>query len=463
MTAKSLSALVAAAGIVLGLCGSASAQKYPERPVKVVIAFSPSGAIDILGRFIADKLSQMWGQSVFVENRPGGSGNIGAAAASAAPPDGYTLHFGAQTLAVNVTLSPATAFDPVNSFDPIILVASSREVFQVSAVTPFQSVHEVVAHAKTNPGKLNYYSVGIGSTSHLSTVLFMDVTGTQMQHVPYSQMSQGMNDLISGRTEISFGPMGSSVPNIRSGKMRALAISGLDRAKLLPEIPTLTEVGVKMSEEFELVWFLRAQGHAEGDHRQGQQRRAGRHRHARHAGARGATRLPLHRRIAGQARHLPKVRDRQMGRPREEGRVRSKVMSTAADEEDIRQIEMHFNEAWNRHDPEGMVEALAEDGQFVTVNGVWMKTRAEFLGLMQRLHGESGPFRTSTRETLEAQVRFLAPGVAMVHSRFRVSGDINEDGKAVAREGVGIRVVRKQDGRWQTVAVQNTDIKNRRL
>jgi uncharacterized protein (TIGR02246 family) len=139
-------------------------------------------------------------------------------------------------------------------------------------------------------------------------------------------------------------------------------------------------------------------------------------------------------------------------------------VSTGADDEAaIRQIETRFNDAWNRHDPDGMVESLTDDGQFVTVNGVWMKTRAEFLGLMQRLHGAGGPFRTSSRETLEIQVRILAPDAAMVHSRFRVSGDVEEDGKAVAREGVGIRVVRKLDGRWFTAAVQNTDIKNRRL
>ena len=260
MTLPSLGRLIAAATIGLGLCAPASAQKYPERPVKVIIAFSPAGAIDILGRFIAEKLSQMWGQQVIVENRAGGSGNIGAAAAAAAQPDGYTLHFGAQTLAVNVTLSPTTAFDPVSSFEPIMLVASSQEVFQVSAVTPFQSVHEVIAHAKANPGKLNYYSVGIGSTSHLSTVLFMDVTGTRMQHVPYSQMSQGMNDLLSGRTEINFGPMGSSIGNIRSGKMRALALSGPVRAKLLPEVPTLVEVGVKMPEESSWYGFFAPKG-----------------------------------------------------------------------------------------------------------------------------------------------------------------------------------------------------------
>jgi tripartite-type tricarboxylate transporter receptor subunit TctC len=260
MRLKSLAALAIVAGALTVLNTGASAEDYPTRPVRVVIAFSPAGAIDILGRFIADKLGQMWGQNVFVENRPGGSGNIGAAAASTAPPDGYTLHFGAQTMATNVTLSPTTAFDPVTSFEPIMLVATSQEVFQVSAMTPFKSIQDVIDHAKANPGKLNYYSVGIGSTSHLSTVLFMDVTGTRMQHVPYSQMSQGMNDLMSGRTEINFGPMGSSIGNIRAGKMRALALSGPSRSKLLPEVPTLVEIGVRMPEESSWYGFFAPKG-----------------------------------------------------------------------------------------------------------------------------------------------------------------------------------------------------------
>jgi tripartite-type tricarboxylate transporter receptor subunit TctC len=260
MRLKSLAALAIVAGALTVLNTGASAEDYPTRPVRVVIAFSPAGAIDILGRFIADKLGQMWGQNVFVENRPGGSGNIGAAAASMAPPDGYTLHFGAQTMATNVTLSPTTAFDPVTSFEPIMLVATSQEVFQVSAMTPFKSIQDVIDHAKANPGKLNYYSVGIGSTSHLSTVLFMDVTGTRMQHVPYSQMSQGMNDLMSGRTEINFGPMGSSIGNIRAGKMRALALSGPSRSKLLPEVPTLVEIGVRMPEESSWYGFFAPKG-----------------------------------------------------------------------------------------------------------------------------------------------------------------------------------------------------------
>ncbi len=249
-----------AVALLLGFNARASADDYPNRPVKIIIAFSPSGAIDILGRFIADKLSAMWQQSVVVLNRPGGSGNIGAAAAAEAAPDGYTLHFGAQTLATNVTLAPPDGFDPVDSFEPIMLVGTSVEVFQVSAATPYKSIQEVIDYAKANPGKLKYSSVGIGSTSHLSTVLFMDVTGTRMQHVAYSQMSQSMSDLIAGRTEINFGPMGSALPYIQDGKMRALAINGPARSKLLPAIPTLEEAGVRMGQESSWYGFFAPKG-----------------------------------------------------------------------------------------------------------------------------------------------------------------------------------------------------------
>ncbi len=136
-------------------------------------------------------------------------------------------------------------------------------------------------------------------------------------------------------------------------------------------------------------------------------------------------------------------------------------MAPSADEDAIRLIETRFNDAWNRHDPADMVESLVEDAQFITVNGAWVRGRAELQTLMERLH--AGPFKDSRRETFASEIRFLAPDVAMVHSRFRVSGDVIEDGRAITREGVGIRVVRKQDGRWRTVAVQNTDVVNRRL
>ena len=255
-----LGALLLAAAALLGPGTSVQAQDYPNRPVRVIIAFSPAGAIDVLGRLIADKLSTLWGQQVVVENRPGGGGNIGAAAASQAAPDGYTLHFGAQTLGTNVTLAPTTAFHPVTSFEPIMLVGTALEIFMVANATPFHSVKEVVDYAKANPGKLNYASVGIGTSAHLATVLFSEVTGVKMQHVPYSQMSQTYADIFSGRTEIWFTTAGGSLPHVRSGKVRGLAVNGPSRSKLLPELPTMSEVGVPMKDESSWYGFFAPKG-----------------------------------------------------------------------------------------------------------------------------------------------------------------------------------------------------------
>ena len=318
MRLKSLAALLLAAFATATLPASGQAQTYPDRPVKILIAFSPAGAIDVLGRLIAQKLSEKWGQQVVVENRPGGGGNIGAAAAATAPPDGYTLHFGAQTLGTNVTLSPTTAFHPVTSFEPIMLVGTALEVFMVANATPFNSVKEVVDYAKANPGKLNYASVGIGTSAHLATALFMDVVGIKMQHIPYSQMSQTYTDVFSGRTEIWFTTAGGSLPHVKSGKVRALAVNGPTRSKLLPELPTMIELGINMKDEFELVRLLCAQRHAEGDHRQGQPRSSGGDRLAGHAGEGAGARLSLHRRLAGPACHPPQDRDREVGRARDE-------------------------------------------------------------------------------------------------------------------------------------------------
>ena len=257
---RSFITVLALAGALLALPNGVSAQTYPDRPVRIIIAFSPAGAIDTLGRILAQKLSEAWGQQVVVENRPGAGGNIGAASAAQAAPDGYTLHFGAQTLGVNVTLAPSTAFDPVKDFEPIMLVSSSQEVFMVATNTPFQSIKDVVDYAKANPGKLNYASVGIGSSAHLATSLFCNLTGVKMQHVPYSQLSQAATDVISGRTEIWFTTLGGSMPHIQSGKVRALAVSGPVRAKLLPNIPTLSELGVKMDEESSWYAFFAPKG-----------------------------------------------------------------------------------------------------------------------------------------------------------------------------------------------------------
>lgn len=260
---KAVVAVLVVLAAWLSPIGSASAQTYPDKPVRVIIAFSPAGAIDILGRLIAQKLSEKWGQQVVVDNRPGAGGNIGAAAAAQAAPDGYNLHFGAQTLGTNVTLAPSTAFHPITSFEPIMLVATALEVFMVSNETPFKSVKEVIEYAKANPGKLNYGSVGIGTSAHLATVLFSDVAGIQMQHVPYSQMAQTYTDIFSGRTEIYFTTAGGSLPHIRSGKIRALAVNGPERSKLLPELPTMIELGINMKDESSWYGFFAPKGTAQ--------------------------------------------------------------------------------------------------------------------------------------------------------------------------------------------------------
>jgi tripartite-type tricarboxylate transporter receptor subunit TctC len=234
---------------VLGSSTLASAQTYPDRSVRMIIAFPAGGTIDTLGRIVAQKLTEAWGQNVLVENRAGASGNIGAQAAAQAAPDGYTLHLGAQTLAVNVTLAPAKGFDPTKDFEPIMLVATAQDVLMVPPDSPFRSVRELIDHAKVNPGQLNYASLGTGSSGHLATTMFSDLAGVKLQHVPYSQYSQAVTDFLSGRTALWITTLGGAIGNIKAGKMRALAVSGRARAQQLPDVPTFQEMGVGFADE----------------------------------------------------------------------------------------------------------------------------------------------------------------------------------------------------------------------
>ncbi len=292
-------AVVVAQVALLGSHNSAAAQTYPDRSVRIIIAFAAGGTIDTLGRIVAQKLGEAWGQSVFVENRPGASGNIGAQAAAQSPPDGYTLHLGAQTLAVNVTLAPIAGFDPVKDLAPIMWVATAQDVLMVPPGSPFRSVKELIDYAKSHPGELNYASLGIGSSGHLATTLFSDLAGIKVQHVPYTSYSQAVTDMISGRISLWITTLGGAVGNIQSGKMRALAVSGRSRAAQLPDVPTFNELGIGFVDEFELVRAVRAQGHAEGDHCADQRRPHPHPRVARHEGARNDAGLSLHRRTAG--------------------------------------------------------------------------------------------------------------------------------------------------------------------
>jgi tripartite-type tricarboxylate transporter receptor subunit TctC len=242
-------ALIAVGLAVSGLQTNVAAQSYPERPVRLLIAFPAGGTIDTLGRILAQKLTEAWGQNVVIENRPGAGGNIGAAAAAKSTSDGYTLHLGAQTLAVNVTLQPSTEFDPVKDFEPIMLVATAQDVLLVPPNSPFRSVKELINYAKAHPGELNYASLGTGTSGHLATVMFAELAGIKLQHVPYTSVSQAATDVISGRIAVFLPTLGGHLGNVAAGRMRALAVSGTARATQLPDVPTFNELGVRFVDE----------------------------------------------------------------------------------------------------------------------------------------------------------------------------------------------------------------------
>ena len=249
MAGKILAGAILIAASALILQTSAVAQIYPDRPVRIIVAFPAGGTLDTLARIIAQKLGDTWGQSVLVENRPGAGGNIGAASAARAAPDGYTLHFGAQSLAVNVTISPYEGFDPVRDFDPIILVGTAQDVLMVPASSPFNSVSELIAYAKAHPGRLNYASLGPGTSAYLATALFSELAGIKMQNVSYSSLAQAATDLMSSQVSLFIPTLGGHIGNIKSGRIRALAVSGATRAEQLPDVPTFKELGVPFVEE----------------------------------------------------------------------------------------------------------------------------------------------------------------------------------------------------------------------
>jgi tripartite-type tricarboxylate transporter receptor subunit TctC len=246
-------AFVLAMTALFGLPTSASAQNYPNKPVRIVVAFPAGGTIDALARILAQKLSEDWGQSVFVENRGGAAGNVGAQAAAQAAPDGYTIHLGAQSLATNVTIAPMPNFDPVRDFDPVIAVATAQDVLMVPPDSPARSLRDLIEQAKARPGELNYASLGPGSSGHLATVLFTEMTGLKLQHVPYTTISQAVTDIIAGRISVWLATLGGHLGNIQAGKVRALAVSGPSRAASVPNVPTFKESGVAFVEES--TWF----------------------------------------------------------------------------------------------------------------------------------------------------------------------------------------------------------------
>ncbi|HUA52640.1 MAG TPA: tripartite tricarboxylate transporter substrate binding protein [Candidatus Sulfotelmatobacter sp.] len=235
----------------------AAAQSYPSRAIRIVVAFPPGGTVDILGRMLAAKLHDAWGQAVTTDNRPGAGGNVGAELVAKAEPDGYTLLVTASPpLSTNVSLYRDLPFDPVKDFAPISLLAEVPNLIQINPAnprTPVQSLAELIAVAKAHPGQLNFASQGNGTTSHLAAELLKLRAGIDVIHVPYKGTMPALNDLLAGNVDFMFDNLVSSLPFVRAGKLRALAVGSAARSPALPDVPTLIESGFPGFES--TAWF----------------------------------------------------------------------------------------------------------------------------------------------------------------------------------------------------------------
>jgi len=243
--ARTLTLVLLAAIVSSGWHAPASAQQaYPSKPIRIISPFAPGGGNDILCRTVAPKLAENLKQQVFVENRPGANGIIGTEAAARSAPDGYTIVLIPSGHAVNASLYRKLPYDSIKDFAPITLVGWSPLVLAVHPSVPAKNVRELVALAKARPGQLTYVSAGVGASGHLAGALFETVTGTKMVHIPYKGMALAVSDLIGGQVSLTFGTSLSVVPHVRSGRLRALAITGAQRSPALPELPTVAESGI---------------------------------------------------------------------------------------------------------------------------------------------------------------------------------------------------------------------------
>lgn len=230
----------------MGIAATAQAQTYPARPVTLVVPFALGGTVNLMGRLLANRMSEVLRQTVIVENKPGGGGSIGANMVAKAPADGYTLllaTMGQQS--IQPLLSQSLPYDAHKDFAPVALFATVPNVLAVSANTPAKNVAELVAYAKANPGKLNMASAGIGSVNHMTGELFMFKSGARFEHVPYRGAGPATADLLSGQVQILFANLPNVLSYVKSGQIRVLAVASDKRSPAIPDVPTLAEAGVK--------------------------------------------------------------------------------------------------------------------------------------------------------------------------------------------------------------------------
>ncbi len=237
----------ACAALFIGAAGAALAQPvYPAKAIRYVVPFPAGGPLDIVARTIGQELSKTWGQPVIIDNRPGAGGNIGAEMVAKSPADGYTILMGAvSTHAINVTLYSTLAYDPVRDFAPVTLITSVPNVLVLHPSLPAKNVLELIALAKARPGQLNFASGSTGSAGHLAGELFKTMAGVDMVHIPYKGAAPAVVDLLAGHVSLMFDNMSSALPNINAARVRALAVTTLKRSPLLPQLPTISEAGLR--------------------------------------------------------------------------------------------------------------------------------------------------------------------------------------------------------------------------
>ena len=225
----------------VALSAEAGAQAWPTRPIRMIVPFAAGGGTDIQARLFSAKLSPALGQTLIVENRPGGGGNIGAELVAKAPPDGYMVLFQSASLAVNQTLYTKLNYNAVRDLAPVLLVSSTPLVLVVHPSVPVKNVKELIGLARAKPDSFNFGSNSSGSTSHLSAELLKTMTGTRMTHIPYKGSGQAITALLGGEIDMLFSTMPPAVPHVRAGKLRALAVTTLKRSPVLPDVPTMND------------------------------------------------------------------------------------------------------------------------------------------------------------------------------------------------------------------------------
>ena len=231
-----------------------SAQGYPTKAIRVIVPFPPGGGTDIIAREVSNKVAANTGWTLIVENRPGAGGNLGVDAAAKAPKDGYTIVLGqTSNLAINTTLYPKLPYDPIKDLSPIALVASSPLVFAVASDSPYRTLADLVAAGKAKPGVLNFASSGNGTVAHLASEMFQKTSGAKYTHIPYKGAAQGLTDLIGGQVQWYASSIPTLIGQIRTGKLRALAVTSLTRVDDLPNVPTISESGYKGFDA--VTWF----------------------------------------------------------------------------------------------------------------------------------------------------------------------------------------------------------------